>query len=128
MILTDSSVIIDHASGKDAKLSVLMPTLPVAICGVVRAEVLGGARSPKERRTLHGMLGAFRQVATPEPVWDLVGDHRAKLRSKGVSVPFTDVVIAALAMDLDVEVWTRDKQFILIQQVLPALRLYQEPT
>jgi predicted nucleic acid-binding protein len=49
VILTDTSVVIDYARGKDAKLAALVPTLPVAVCGVVRAEVLAWARDPGHR-------------------------------------------------------------------------------
>ena len=43
------------------------------------------------------------------------------LRAAGISVPFQDVVIATVAIANGVELWTRDQQFALIQQVLPAL-------
>lgn len=49
------------------------------------------------------------------------------LRAAGVTVPFPDVVIAALAIANDVELWTRDAQFITIRGVLPQLKLFQEP-
>lgn len=60
-------------------------------------------------------------------MWDRVGDHLAALRSAGVTVPFADVVIATLAIENDIELWTRDRQFAIIQRVLPALRLFAEP-
>jgi predicted nucleic acid-binding protein len=62
-----------------------------------------------------------------ERLWDVVGDCLAALRSAGVTVPFADVVIAVLAIDHDIELWTRDAQFHSIQSVLPALKLFQEP-
>ena len=127
MILVDTSVVIDYARGKDAKLAALLPTLSVALCGIVRAELLCGARDPGHRANLATLMAAFHQVSIPESLWDTVGDHLAALRSAGVTVPFADVVVAALAMEYDVELWTRDAQFRLIQNVLPALKLFQEP-
>ena len=47
--------------------------------------------------------------------------------SAGVTVPFPDVVLVTLAIDSGVELWTRDKHFALMQTVLPALKLFQEP-
>jgi predicted nucleic acid-binding protein len=44
-----------------------------------------------------------------------------------VVVPFPDVVLATVAIANGIELWTRDKHFALIQGVLPALRLFQEP-
>jgi predicted nucleic acid-binding protein len=36
MILVDTSVVIDYVRAKDARLQALLPTLPVAICGVTQ--------------------------------------------------------------------------------------------
>jgi predicted nucleic acid-binding protein len=127
MILVDSSVAIDYAKGRDAKLNALLPKLPVAICGITRAEVLHGALNPADRGNLLTILARFQQVSIPDALWDVVGDHLAALRAAGIRVPFPDVVIASLGISLGVEVWTRDKQFALIQGALPALALFQEP-
>ena len=40
MILADTSVVIDYMQGKDPRLQPLLLALPVAVCGVTRAEVL----------------------------------------------------------------------------------------
>lgn len=127
MILADSSVVIDYSKGRDAKLIALMPTLPVGVCGVTRAEVLYGTLNWAHRQSLLTVLAAFQPVPIPEPLWDTVGDNLAALRVRGIVVPFQDVVIATLGISRGVEVWTRDKQFTLIQHVPSALRLFQEP-
>jgi predicted nucleic acid-binding protein len=127
MILTDTSVVIDYAKGRDAKLVALLPTLPVTVCGVTRAELLCGARDPADRQDLLNILAGFHQTPTPEALWDTVGDHLAALRAGGVVVPFPDVVIATVAIANGVELWTRDQQLKHVQRVLPALRLSQEP-
>ena len=127
MILIDTSVVIDYARGKDAKLQSLLPTLPVAICGITRAEVLHGARDPAHRARLLTLLATFGQVAIADSLWDSVGDNLALLRNKGVTVPFQDVVIAGVALAHNCDLWTRDAQFSFIQTVLPALTLFQEP-
>jgi predicted nucleic acid-binding protein len=127
MILTDTSVIIDYLRGKDAKLLSLLPTLPVAVPGLVRAEILCGANSPKQRASLITLLDSFTQLPFPESLWDTLGDNLAVLRSTGLTVPFQDVVIVTLGLHLDVEVWSRDKHFPDIQKRFPALKLFQEP-
>lgn len=127
MILVDTSVVIDYARGRDAKLQRLVPTFPVAICGITRAELLHGARSPVHRQHLLVVLNAFGQTTIPDSLWDTVGDHLAALRASGVTVPFQDVGIASVAIFHDVELWTRDAQFAIIQRVLPALKLFVEP-
>jgi predicted nucleic acid-binding protein len=101
VILTDTSVVIDYARGKDAKLAALVPTLSVALCGVVRAEVLAGARDPAHRATLLALVDSFPSLPITDPVWDAVGDNLRALRASGVTVPFQDVVIATLAVAND---------------------------
>lgn len=98
-----------------------------AICGVTRAEVLHGSRDAKHAVRFTAALDSFRQEAIPELLWDTIGANLASLRSRAVTVPFADVIIATLAIALDVELWTRDKQFGMIRSVLPALKLFQEP-
>ncbi|MFO0807260.1 MAG: hypothetical protein U0746_01415 [Gemmataceae bacterium] len=51
MILADTSVVIDYVKGHDAKLVALVPTLPISVCGVTRAELLCGVRTPADRQT-----------------------------------------------------------------------------
>jgi predicted nucleic acid-binding protein len=127
VILIDTTIIIDYSRGRDAKVASLLPTLSAAVCGVVRAELLCGARDARHRANLMTLLGAFHQIAIPELLWDEIGDHLAQLRSAGVTVPFTDVVISAVAIENDIELWARDAQFGLIQRVLPRLKLFHEP-
>jgi predicted nucleic acid-binding protein len=127
MILVDSSVMIDALRKPEPKLQNLFNTLRPAICGIVVAEVLHGARDAADYGKLITALAAFPKVAMPESQWETVGGHLWALRSKGVSVPFPDVVIATVAIENNIELWTRDAQFQLIQKVLHVLQLFQEP-
>lgn len=127
MTLVDTSVVIDYLRTGDAELLGLFRSLPGGICGITRAEVLHGARNSADRAKLITVLDAFEQVPIPQSLWDAVGDLQAALRSQGVMVPTTDVVIAAAAIAEGVELWTRDTHFQLIAQVEPRLVLFQEP-
>ena len=127
MILVDTSVIIDYIRGHDAKLVARLPTLPVAVCGIIRAELLHGARGPKHRTDLLTLLATFNHLAIPDSLWDHVGDNLATLRANGITVPFPDVVIATLGIDCNMEVWARDFHYSAMQPILSALKLYQEP-
>lgn len=127
MILVDAGVLIDFLRTKDAKLSNLFRALPVAVCGVTRAEVLAGARGDKDRQRLLTFLGAFQPTSIHEPIWDLVGETLASLLASGITVPFPDAVIATVAMEGQMEVWARDPHFPMMQKVLPRLQLYHEP-
>ena len=98
MILVDASVVIDWSQGKDAKLQQLMPSLPVAVCGVTQAELLHGSRDPAHRQRLLADLATFQFLPIPDALWITVGDNLAALRSNGVTVPLPDAVIATLGL------------------------------
>lgn len=127
MILVDSGVLIDYLRTKDARLATLFHSLPVALCGVTRAEILSGARNIRDRKRLFAFLQGFKPVPIPEPLWDRAGDLLAALRAAGVTVPFADAVIAAVALENQIELWARNKHFASIQKAVPQLRLFQEP-
>ncbi len=127
MILVDSSVIIDALRKPDPTLQHLFNTLRPAICGIVLAEVLHGARDGADYTKLAAALSSFPQVAMPEAIWAGLGRNLWALRSKGVSLPFHDAAIATVAIENNIELWTRDTHFQLIQTVLPQLKLFQAP-
>jgi predicted nucleic acid-binding protein len=127
VILVDTSVVIDYIRGKDPKLQTAVPTLQVAVCGFGRAEVLYGARDAKHRAKLLTQIAIFQQLAFPELLWDMVGDNLSALRRNGLTFPFPDIAVATLGIHEDIEVWARDRHFVDIQRILPALKLYQEP-
>jgi predicted nucleic acid-binding protein len=126
VILVDSSVIFDLTRGTAPRLGESFKTLPEGVCGVVRAEVLHGSRNSANRTALLALLDQFAQIPTPEAVWDAVGDNLAILRTRGLTVPFTDVVLATIAIDGVHELWTHDAHFALIQKWIPSLNLFSE--
>jgi predicted nucleic acid-binding protein len=59
--------------------------------------------------------------------WDHLGDLLASLRTRGLPMPFQDVLLAAIAIDHNVEIWSYDAHFLAIQSVLANLKLFQGP-
>jgi predicted nucleic acid-binding protein len=127
MILVDANVVIGYIKKPDPKVLGLFQTHQAAICGITRAEVLHGARNPADRQRLIQELNVFAQIAIPYSLWDAIGDALASLRAAGVTVPFPDTVLACVAIEYGIELWTRDQHFQLMQTVLPQLKLFQEP-
>lgn len=127
MILLDASVVIAYLRDRERLMSNAFTTLDLGVCGVTRAEILHGARDESDRQKLLSVLGQFQAVPIPEALWDKVGQRLAEFRAAGLAVPFADSVLATLAMELGVEIWTRDNHFRLMLQVLP-LRLFDETT
>src|SRR5688500_7546902 len=116
MILVDTGVLVDFLRTKDPKLAALFRSLPVAVCGAIRAELLAGARDAVTRQQGLVFLSPFLHAPTPEPHWDLIGDNLATLRAHGITVPFPDAVIATVAIANDIEVWTRDPHDLTMQK------------
>jgi hypothetical protein len=75
--------VIENARGKDPALQTLFTSLKLGVCGIVRAEVLAGWRSPKDRAKLIAILNGTTQVSTPDSLWDAVGDNLAELGRNG---------------------------------------------
>jgi hypothetical protein len=127
MILTDTSVVIVYERAPTARLRQIIVDNEAAVCGITVAEMFAGIRTPADEARCRTALADFRLVSTPDALWEEAGRHHSTLRGQGVTVPLTDTILATLAMMLGVELWTYDTHFGLIQGVLSALRLFQEP-
>lgn len=127
MILIDTSVLVHYLKTASATIREVLGSTDCAICGVTRAEILHGARSPEDEARLHEALDAFSQIPIPEVTWDHLGHHLAALRSRGLPMPFQDVLLASISILHDVELWSYDMHFKTIQGVLTELKLFDGP-
>ena len=93
----------------------------VGVVGVVLAEVLQGARGEREYSRLLPLIGAQTYVEDGKQTWIRVGELSLQLKARGRLVPITDLAIAAVALEDDLEVYTLDDHF----QRIPGLRLHQ---
>lgn len=62
-----------------------------------------------------------------QATWDHPGNHLASLRTRGLAMPFQDILLAAVAIDHDAELWPYDAHLRAIQGVLTNLRLFDGP-
>ncbi|MHB1036981.1 MAG: PIN domain-containing protein [Pirellulales bacterium] len=127
MILLDTSVLIDALQTQNAKMRQQFVDLEAAICGVTWAEVLHGATDERQFHRLANALAQFPQVAMPEGIWAASGRTLYILRTAGLVVPFADAILATVAMETGLTLWTRDTHFGRIQSALPRLTLLEEP-
>ena len=124
MILADSNVFIDFWNNPTDSIVRVFEQEEIAICGVVRAELLHGAVSEKDIQTITTVLEAFEEYNLEKSDWQTLGEQLYKLRTKGITVPFQDAVIASIAIKHKLPVWTGDRHFALIQNVLTDLEIY----
>lgn len=128
MVLVDSSVWIEALRRKgrlDVKvaLEALLEAYEAQWCAPVRLEVLGGARATERTRLgLHFSIIPYRRCS--EEDWERAIALAWKLRDRGLSVPWLDVLIAAIALHDTVRLYSIDNHFEEISR-LTGLRLYQ---
>ncbi len=128
MVLVDSSVWIEAFRRKgrlEVKLAVesLLDVYEAQWCTPVRLEVLGGARL-EERGKLGRHFSMVPYRSCTEPDYDRAVALAWKLRDRGLTVPWLDVVIAALALHDDMRLYALDSHFSSIAEIT-GLRLYK---
>ena len=127
MILIDASVSVRYLRTASPAIREVLISIDCAICGVTRAEILHGARTPGDAADLCAAMDAFIQLPIHQETWDHLGQHLASLRAKGLPMPFQDVLLAAVALDHDADVWSYDSHFRAMQNVLKNLKLFEGP-
>ena len=86
-------------------------------CPLVRLELWNGARGRRERTVLHHFEAVLPELPIDAEVWSAAFDLARRARSHGVTVPTTDLTIAACAMRHDVTLETADSDFELLDAV-----------
>lgn len=127
MVVADTSVWVEYLQGGHeptrAALRDLIRAEQAALVGVVLAELLQGCRSSKEADALLSKLAGLPFLETTFSTWRRTGELSASLRRKGIPLPFSDLVIAALALEHGCRVYTLDPHF----EQIPGLTLHAVP-
>ncbi len=124
MIIADTSVWIPFfnrpGSPEKAALDLLIDVDEVVLVGVVLAELLQGCRTSSERETLSEALLALPYYEVTQSTWLQTGDLSAQLLRRGVTLPLSDLIIAALTIEHHCQVYSLDTHF----KKIPGVRLY----
>jgi predicted nucleic acid-binding protein len=128
LVLVDSSIWIESARRDGdmlckVALEELLAHAEATFCSPVRLEVLGGARTV-ERRRMSAYFAIVPYVALAERHWSRAMELGWKLRDAGHTLPWSDVLIAAVALDAGCRVYAKDKHFDTMAEVL-GLHLYR---
>ena len=87
MILADSNILIDYYRNRESELAKKIDSLPVAICGVVKSEVLHGARTNQEIDNILASFTTFELLHTDEYDFEGIGFMLQTLRENGITLP-----------------------------------------
>ncbi len=125
MILLDTNILIDYWRKPEELLKLNISKDKHSICGVVKSELLHGAKDDKEADRMLGFFQSFNLITVDEYDWEFSGMMLQNFRQEGYSIPVTDTLITYLGIKYDIPVWTKDHHFKLIQAVYPELKLYE---
>ncbi len=128
MVLVDSSVWIEAARrGGDIATKVglegLLEEYEAACCGVVLLEVLGGCRK-QDREQLARMFQCISYARFEDGLWERARDMSWRLRDAGQTIPWNDILVAAVSVSRGWRIYARDRHFNGMRDVL-GLRLYE---
>jgi predicted nucleic acid-binding protein len=127
MVLVDSSVWIE-AARRDGSLEYkvglegLLEAAEAMFCGPVKLEFLGGARA-QERKRMSSYFECIPYRAMEDGAWEFAKDCAWRLRDKGHSLPWNDILIGSLSIKWVCRVYAKDHHFETMRDVL-GIRLY----
>ncbi len=128
LVLVDSSVWIDYyrphgASALKQRLQEELARGTVATMGLIAVEVLQGTSTQEVFETLREDFLGVHWLEMSQAVWLEAAQLGARLRQAGLSLPATDVAIAAASLHYRCRLWHRDADFTRIVRhvTLPVL-------
>ena len=95
----------------------------VLLPGIIKVELLRGAKSKREYDQLSDLLKGLTYLPVPEEFWERLSEFSFTLFRKGVVVPLTDTYIALLCIENNAPILHCDKHFDLIAQKSPLKTL-----
>lgn len=87
-----------------------------ATAGIIILEVLSGTRTQKEYRELKEDLQALIQLETTAQTWERASRLAYMLKRKGLTVPSTDILIMAIAVENGCRLLHADRHFDLMAE------------
>jgi predicted nucleic acid-binding protein len=125
-IIPDTCVWIDFFKGNKTPLvSRLERELVdgnVHTCGVILYELLQGIRNKREEAQVRAAFQAITTVDMADEIWIAAASISSDLRKKGVTIPLSDILIAAVALNNNLTVISADEHF----KTIPDLKLIMD--
>jgi predicted nucleic acid-binding protein len=117
-VMVDTNVYIDLLRSKQDAVNVLYRWAGdrnLAVCGMIRMEVLRGVKSLKLLTKLSAFMDVMCNVPSTASLWSEATDLAWKLDRQGITIPGSDIMIAASALRLGAAVMTSDAHFSRIE-------------
>ena len=88
--------------------------------GIILAELLQGIKTSKEQDIVINIFDTLEYIEITKKLWIESGNLASKLRSRGKTIPLSDIAIACCAREHQLHIFTIDKHF----QDIPDIKLY----
>ncbi|WP_447971203.1 PIN domain-containing protein [Nitrospira sp. M1] len=123
-IVVDTSSWIEYFNrGEHAIIDEALAEGRVYVSGLIAAELTSGKLTTRHRSALESLLGDLPLVQGDLQHWFRVGQLRATLLTKGLTVSTPDAHVAQCALDLQAELLTEDAVFTKIARKV-SLQLF----
>src|SRR5512140_1664101 len=119
-ILADTCIWIEYFRGEGPlsdDLRRLIKKGEMVITGLVVYEILQGAKNKKDADLIKEVTQALPILETTHKIWLSAGDLFFDLRRKGITLPPSDVLLAAIALENNCSVFTTDNHFNHISKI-----------
>ncbi|MFZ3207826.1 MAG: PIN domain nuclease [Geobacteraceae bacterium] len=131
IILADTSVWIPFLRGSgiqfQERLVPLIMADRLATTPIIIMEILVGAKSKKEYDKLSKDLAALRCFDVSAKLWQSACKLGYTLRQKAISVPLTDTLIAAVALEHNALLLHNDRHYEMIASITTLKHEYLKP-
>lgn len=120
--MIDTSVWIDYFRDTDSELNdfidLLLDEDRVYINGIIRAEILIGARNTNEYESIKNSLEGIHTVEMDNQTFNETGRIGFQLKRKGITVPLSDLIIAVQCALNRLTLIQKDKHYQCIKECL----------
>lgn len=106
----------DGDQGVRSRVESLLRTGHAILCDIVILELWNGARGEYERSKLRQITETLDRVPTTDAVWTTANNLATTCRTQGITVPSTDLLIAAMARVHGLELLEADSHFRMIPE------------
>jgi len=118
--LVDSTVWIEFFKGSNTEINDFVSHLidedKISYNGIILSELLVGANNEKEFRFIKENFSGFKHLETDNHIFEKAARIGFRLRREGITIPITDLIIAAHCIHYGLTIVTADLHFNLIRK------------
>ncbi len=113
-IIVDTSIWIEYFKKRNDIVKFIEERIMdncIFMTGPIVSELLQGVKTESEYNKLNNCIEGIPYLKISMADWKKAGKLSFDLRRKGITIPLTDIVISAVAINNNAKVYTLDKHF-----------------